>query len=469
GIAIAISSETGSDPAPRTIPESLKDKPNIVFIMCDALRADHLGCYGYPHAETPVLDSLAESAIRFHDAYAQASWTKPSTATLFTALYPSGHKTYLKPDVLPDDVTTVAEVFQSAGYHTIGFPNNINISPSFNFDQGFTDYIYLAPDYFFGANESTSKLTYYAILRKVREGFLVSSKYPRHYYQEAAIVNQHAIDYIVRHGNTDRFFLYLHYMEPHDPFFVHPFNGVGYARVTMPNPDPSWAEAFRAAYDQEIAYMDHRIGELFDALKAQKLWDNTVILVTADHGEEFYDHLGWWHGTSLYQELIRIPMIIKLHAEAAEIRPPTVRLDRARHIDVAPTLLGLAELPAPETMSLGRNLFAVGEDILRDITVFAEEDHEGNVLSAFIEGPWKVITANEGNPRGLAEDELYRLDIDPLEKQNRTTVEPDVLHTMKSGLELSRYSAMTGAVERQTKTLSEDEISKMRELGYIQE
>lgn len=468
-----IAALTGGHSAPAAsgepIPETLADKPNIILIMCDALRADHLGSYGYPHADTPVLDALAEKNIRFHDAYSQSSWTKPGTANMFTAMYPSGHKTYLKPDILPDDVITLAEVLNDAGYYTVGFPNNINISPSFNFGQGFDEYTYLAPDYFFGAGESTSKLTYYSILRKIREGFLVKSKYPQHYYQEAAVVNAHVADYLDRRGTSDRFFLYLHYMEPHDPFFQHPFNGVGYARVNMPNPDPSWADEFLAAYDQEITYMDSKIGELFDMLKSKGLWDNTIILVTADHGEEFFDHQGWWHGTTLYQELIRIPMIFKLHARAAEIRPPTVRLDRARQIDIPPTLLGLSEIPAPSTMKLGRNLFAHGEDIHRDITVFAEENHEGNVLSAYIEGPWKVIRANPGNPRGLAPEELYRLDLDPLEHDNRARTDPEMLETMNTGLDTAKKTARTGEVERQVKQLSEDEIQKMRELGYIQE
>jgi arylsulfatase A-like enzyme len=257
-------------------------------------------------------------------------------------------------------------------------------------------------------------------------------------------------------------------MEPHDPFFKHPFNGIGYARVTMPNPDPSLAEEMRVTYSGEVTYMDRRMGELFDYLKKAGLWDKTLVLVTADHGEEFYDHGGWWHGLTLYQEQIHIPMIFKLDNANGRNKPPTTRFDKARHVDIAPTLLGLARIPVPGTMIPGRDLFGYGEDIHRDITVFAEEDHEGNILSAYIDGSWKILRANPDNPRGLPEEELYRLDIDPRERDNRASHEPEIFSDMDEGLRAAREAALTGAVERRVRELTDDELHKMRELGYIQ-
>jgi uncharacterized protein (TIRG00374 family) len=453
---------------PTGIPDTVSDKPNIMLIVCDALRADHIGVYGAFDADTPTMDSLAENSIRFHNSYANASWTKPSIATMFTSMYPSAHNTFLKPDVLPDDVITIAEALQQAGYYTVGYPNNINVTAGFGFDQGFDEYHYMSPDYFFFANATNSRLTYYSILRLVRERILVDTKYPQHYYQEAAVINESVREYLDRRGRDDRFFIFMHYMEPHDPFFIHPFNGEGYARVSMPNPDPSLAEDMRLAYAGEVTYMDQRMGELFDYLKQNGLWDDTIILVTADHGEEFYDHGGWWHGLTLYQEQIHIPFIVKLDERNARHIPPTVRFDNARHVDIAPTLLGLARLPTPDSMRPGRNLFGYGEDIHRDITVFAEEDHEGNILSAYIDGQWKVIRANPGNPRGLPEKELFRLDIDPFERNNLAPYETDTFARMDKSRREAAEAAATGAVERQIRELSDDEIQKMRELGYIQ-
>jgi len=455
-------SSTESSPV---IPEQLESAPNVVLIMCDALRADHLGIYGYAEAETPVLDQFAEKGVRFHHAYAQSSWTKPGTATIFTGLYPSGHNTYLKPDILPDSVETVAEVFQKAGYHTFGLPNNINISPGFNFGQGFDEYAYLSPDYFFGASESSSQLTYYSILRLIRERFIFKSKYPENYYQEAKVVNEYVDEYLSQRGEKERFFMYLHYMDPHDPYFRHPFNGVGYARVEMPNPDPSMAEEFVTAYDEEITYLDTRLGELFDNLKKRKLWDNTVICITADHGEEFYEHKGWWHGTTLYQEQIRIPMIFKLQSSKQK---SDVRLDNARHIDICTTLLSLSGIPTPDSMMFGRNLFGPSNQNSRNWTVYAEEDHEGNIISSWINGQWKYIQANQENPRGLAEQELYRLDIDPYEKRNQSR-NTDRINIMQQELLNAEKEASSNAAERQVKEIDSAELEKMKALGYVSE
>jgi len=447
------------------IPDHLQTAPNVILIMCDALRADHVGCYGYPAAQTATIDKLADDGVRFHHAYSQSSWTKPGTASIFSGLYPSGHNAVLKPDLLPDSVITVAEVFQGAGYYTVGFPNNINISPSFNFGQGFEEYPYLAPDYFFHASESSSQLSYYSIFRLIRERFLVKSKYPQHYYQEAKIVHQHAMEYIDRRGINDRFFMYLHYMEPHDPYFKHPFNGVGYARVDMPDPDPSWADTFIDTYDGEITYMDRWLGSLFDELKRRKLWDNTIVLLTADHGEEFFDHDGWWHGTTLYQEQIAIPIIFKLpHGRESG----TVRLDNARQIDLAPTLLALCKIPSPDSMNFGRNLFGPLNSQNRQWQVFSE-NHEGNILSSLIDGSKKYITANIDNPRGLATEELYRLDIDPYESRNLVKEESEGLSDLRAKHHLAMIEAAKDAVKKEQKQIGEDELERMKALGYIQE
>jgi len=448
------------------IPEHLESVPNVILIMCDALRADHLGCYGYPKAQTSEIDELAEQGVRFHSAYSQSSWTKPSTATIFSGMYPSGHNTYLKPDILPDSVTTIAEQFQKAGYYTIGFPNNINISPGFNFGQGFEEYTYLSPDYFFFASESSSELTYYSILRLIRERFLFSSKHPNHYYQKADIVHNHVIDYLDQRGSKEKFFMYLHYMEPHDPYFQHPFNGVGYARVEMPNPDPSMVGEFLSAYDQEITYLDHWLGKLFKDLKQRKLWDNTIILLTSDHGEEFYDHNGWWHGTTLYQEQISIPIIFKLPSGHLN---GSIRLDNARHIDIAPTLLSLCGIPKNANMEFGRNLFNPANSQSKDWDVLAEENHEGNIISSYIKGSHKHIKTNKDNPRGLPEEELFRLDIDRYEDNNLMDQNPSILSQMQDDHQTAVTEAGQHAVKREKKKISAEELEKMKALGYVSE
>ena len=145
-----------SEPPPAAIANghAAADAPNVILIMVDTLRADHLSCYGYRAIRRRTSTRSPPTALRYAHMFAQASWTRPSVATILTGLYPSSHGAIHKADMLPDRVETLAEVLAKGGYHTAGFPNNINVSPAFNFEQGFAEYHYLAPDLFFCADEA---------------------------------------------------------------------------------------------------------------------------------------------------------------------------------------------------------------------------------------------------------------------------------------------------------------------------
>ncbi len=182
----------------------------------------------------------------------------------------------------------------------------------------------------------------------------------------------------------------------------------------IPNPDASLADKYRAAYDGEIAYLDGQLARLFDGLKASGLYDRCVIVLTADHGEEFHEHGGWWHGTTLYDEQITVPLIVK---------PPrggqtgVVNDAIVSSLDVAPTILSLAGVPAPDTM-IGKALgLTAGAPGPRDHS-FAEQDLEGNILQAFRSEDWKLIQANPGNPRGLPPRQLFAIAKDPHEQND---------------------------------------------------
>src|SRR2546423_1391430 len=123
--------------------------PNVVLIMVDTLRADHLSCYGSTAVKTPHIDALAADGLRWTNAFSQASWTRPSVATILTGLYPSSHGAIHKADILPNRIDTLAEVLQRGGYRTVGFPNNANVSQAFNFQPGLDEFHYPAPDFFF--------------------------------------------------------------------------------------------------------------------------------------------------------------------------------------------------------------------------------------------------------------------------------------------------------------------------------
>jgi arylsulfatase A-like enzyme len=401
----------------RSASPAAKDHPNVILIIADTLRADVLGVFGAgPHA-TPGLDRFAGDAVRFMNTYSQSTWTRPSIATILTSLYPSVHGTMHKMDAMPDDVTTLAEAFRAKGYWTAGFVSNINVAPVFNFQQGFDEYTYLPPNFYFGASDSAARLAIYKGLRVLHERFFRQRIYFYHYYQDANIVDAAVLQWLEQRPPTP-FFLLIHYMDPHDPYFEHPYNGHGVARVIDPDPAPARKNELRALYTRDVAYLDQYLDHLFSQLKALGLYDESVIVLTADHGEEFQDHGGWWHGTSLYQEQVHVPLLVK---RAREPRAGAAESRIARSLDIAPTVMAAAGLTIPASFE-GRDLFAAPAP--ESEPLFAEEDFEGNVLASLRVGAWKVITANPANPRGLKPVELYNLSEDPNERHDRSADEP---------------------------------------------
>ena len=434
--------------------------PSAILVIADTLRADHMAAYGATDVETPALDRLAADGIVFENAFANSSWTRPSIATILTSLYPASHSVMHKTDLLPDAVETLAEVMRAGGYPTAGFVTNINVAPSFNFEQGFDSYRYLAPDFFFGATDSGSKLALYGGMRLVRERFLSKKKWVENYYQDAHTVNDSSLPWLGDQSEQP-FFALIHYMDPHDPYFEIPYNGHGVARVDTPNPGPSRAGELRDLYVSNVEYMDGFMAALIDRLEAAGVYDDTVIVFTSDHGEEFYEHGGWWHGTTLYEEQIHVPLIVKLPGGTrAGTRSDTL----AGLVDVMPTLLSAVGLECPAACQ-GRDLLGSGPQAK---AVYAEEDHEGNVLESVRTNDWKLVVANEGNPRGLAPAELYNLADDPKERKNLAATAPDRVAALQVDLETLRQIAAAGAVSGVAGELDDAAKERLRALGYIQ-
>jgi arylsulfatase A-like enzyme len=422
----------------RPAPPAAAGKPNLMLVVVDTLRADAVEPFGPAAGTTPAVARLASDGVAFERTYAQSSWTRPSIASILTGQYPSRHGAVHKMDILPEAATTLAEVLRAAGYWTAAFVNNINVAPVFNFQQGFDEYVYLEPEFYFGATDSAAKLAIYKGLRLARERFFGRRMYFQHYYQDAQVVNRRVLGWLDEKP-PEPFFLLVHYMDPHDPYFEIPYTGRGVARVMHPSPPPESAAELRELYRQEVRYLDDALHVLFDRLRGSGLYERTAIVLTADHGEEFQEHGGWWHGTTLYEEAIRVPLIIKpVQGRDRGLRRP----DPARTIDIAPTLLAAAGVAAPPGVQ-GGDLFNghVTEPL------YAEEDLEGNRLAAIQVGDWKLITANADNPRGLEPLELYNLAADPGERTNLAGREA----TRARGLldELARFTDhVTGQTRR---------------------
>jgi arylsulfatase A-like enzyme len=460
--ATALAPRTPSPRAPRTeLPSGLAGRPNVVLVVVDTLRADHLGAYGDRRGLTPNIDAFARQATAYQ-TYGQSSWTKPSFATIFTSLYASSHGAMSKTAVLPESAVTLAEVLRDGGYTTAGFVSNINLAPSFNFDKGFVEYHYLAPDYLLGARESSSKLVLYSLVRKVWFT-LDKSRVVNQYYQDSRTVNRAVFDWLEK-NRGDRFFLLVHYMDPHDPYFEHPYDGVAIARVENPNPSPALGARMKELYAGDVKYMDESFGELVTTLRRLGLYDDTALIVAADHGEEFQEHGGWWHGTTLYDEQIHVPLIVKWPRGAA---PPATAAPgaQARLLDLAPTIAAIAGL-APAKGWQGADL---GGGIPDGRPVFAEEDHEGNVLTAVRTPTEKLIRANPGNPRGLAPEEMYDLASDPREKRNLATADPAGTARLASLMaELNEVAAGQAVASSGEVKLDQATKERLRALGYAQ-
>ena len=448
-------------------PAALAGQPNLILVMVDTLRADHLSCYGGEHAvETPNLCRIASDGGTRFAGFSHASWTKPATATLLTSLVPTSHQAMSKTAALPGEIETLAESLRGHGYTTGGIVSNTNLTEAFGFAQGFDEYQYLGPDYLFGAQESSSKLVLYQILRRVYFMAVPGLRFGD-FYQDSAVVNGHAFDFLDRHRDS-RFFLFLHYMDPHDPYFRHPYDGHGIARAANQHPAPGMAREMHDLYKGEIAYLDASFGRLLERLEALGLYEDSVIVLTADHGEEFLDHGGFWHGLTLYDEQIHVPLLVKWRG-GERLAPPEAFASPARLIDVAPTLLARAGARTPAAMQgldLAGDLAARSESAR---LVFAEENHEGNVLRAVRSARWKWIEANEGNPRGVAPLELFDVSVDPRERENLVEREPGTVAELRRHADGQALAARQGQVgEAKAAAISDEERASLCALGYLQ-
>jgi len=470
-------------PEPSTFsPARQADGPNIILVVIDTLRADYLKLYDpAARAVTPRIEAFAEDAVLYDKGFSQASWTKASFGTIWTGMYPECHTAVTKTASLPQAVETVSELLLEGGYYTQGFSNNPNITSIFGYGQGYVNYVDLKPSHLFGAGDSAARLSMYEVLRLVREK--VKDKLPDRlaflkrigideYYQPGDAVRAIAHDWLDNNDVPEGvpFKLFVHFMDPHDPYRAPEDPTGGYGRKRLgENPDPEiFKERFQDAYIGEIEFLDEQLGLFFDGLKARGLYDDSLIIVTADHGEEFCEHGGWWHGQTLYEEQIRVPMLIKLPGNE---RGGERNIFLARNLDLAPTMLHFANLPIGEMMQ-GQSLFDA-ENRHTNATIgysYAENNFEGIVLQSVRTVDSKLILANEGNKRELEAREFYDVGNDPLEQVNLSgensfaAIEAELFEAIDQYLLICEE----GAVEPEAVTdMSPELLDQLESLGYL--
>ncbi len=455
------------------------DGPNVVFVTVDTLRADGLSCYGYPRPTSPFLDSLAESGTRFADPVAAAAWTKPATGTIFTGLYPSRHGALYHGSSLqlPEGERTMAEAFRQAGYVTAGFVSNPNVKAVFDFDRGF--------DVFFDSPvEDTLTL---ACIRDTWFGRslmeLLRHQFNWKYENDVRQMNRHVEGWLAKNGD-ERFFLYVHYIDPHIPY----------------DPPSPWREEFaqdhgfvtfekrkelvgRDLYDAEVRYTDVGLEELVATLKDAGVWDNTMFVLTSDHGEEFFEHEVLGHGFSLFQPVVQVPLIF----HGAGIPPGRVVEEPVQILDVPATVAELAGIAraeeGPVSFGDGESFAAAfeNEDWKPERLYYLENefgqghsDHRAFVFSGVRQGRWKLVLTEQNaffpveNPENDSEA-LYDLLNDPGETVN-LIADPayrDVIEELLAKLqEHGEFLFDTGFRDIEPATLTPEIQANLEALGY---
>ena len=345
-------------------------KLNVIIIVLDTVRQDHLSLYGYDRDTSPNLKKLAKDSTVFYNAYSNSSWTIPSHASLFTGLFPIVHQTTQEDWKLNGRLKTLAEVLSDNGYETLGIIGNAMLRKGTGFNRGFSRYY------------ETWKAPYKIIDEKGKK----IEKHP------ALSIFKKVLD--VR-DNKKPFFTFINLMEPHSPYnSSHQFYNRFISDRTTKIEDNMWRlyfagrKSFSKAeikhlnelYDAELLYVDYLLGEMIDYLKKEDLWDNTVFIVTADHGENISDHNMMDHVFSLYESTIKIPLIVhypKLFSPDSRDYSP-VQLT-----DIFPTILKITGIGTDKYPSNGKSLIERGK---KERVLFSEYYYPKQALKALGDG-----------------------------------------------------------------------------------
>lgn len=458
-VAFALRAQAGDDDLPDGNPQPKRlAGGGVILVVVDTLRADVLGAYGgsdhRAEPPSPHFDALAAHGRLYQDASAQASWTRPAVATLLTSRHVSGHDTMSKAAILPVELPTIATELGKVGVKSGAVVTNYNLEEAYGFSRGFDEFSYLAPARYLGAPARANRLAAYNVYRLLRERLFKSARESRHFYRDARTVNAAGMEILDRIGDSS-FFLWLHYMEPHDPYFD--IEGSSYAKVSDPHPPPAWADRMRQAYRDDVRRFDEALGGLLDAIEARGISERTTVIVVADHGEEFAEHGGYYHGATLYEEQLHVPLLI-----AGPGVTPGVDTELAQQIDIAPTVLARFAVNPPASWE-GRDLLGGTEP---PVSTLAEENHEGNVLASVRQGDMKLILANQDNPRGLQPEELFNLAEDPGETRNLAGADPAVAELRDELLAL-KTAAKSVAAEAAEVEMNDERRAELRSLGYI--
>jgi len=449
--------------------------PNIVFILIDTLRADRLGLYGHKEGLSPAIDSVGAEGVTFDSTVAQSPWTQPSIASLFCSRYPAVHKVLSlklaqamrwgraqKMAVFTDSFTTLAETLRDNGYETAGFIANFLMSSYYGFAQGFDFY---------------ADMPY----RNQQVGDVSGN-----------VLNKEAITWLRRRKTRKPFFLYMHYMDVHGPYYSRPQfheplfaqvekmpakrklsdkqkRALGYLTtkqaapiITRYNKLADYLEFWSAFYDAGVREQDQHIAEFITDLKDMDLWDDSYVVITADHGEELQEHGYWSHGYSLYHTELHVPLI--MHRPG--VLPAGKRIkETVRLIDIMPTLLDQLDMPAASGMQ-GRSLKDViaGTPPAKPVPAFSEGVKDGPKKKSLYLGDWKLIVTP-----GEKTHELYNIADDPMEQKNVYARYPVRARELAGLLQeqMERNHRLGLKTDAKKIPLTPEQYEQLKSLGYV--
>ena len=419
-------------------------KPNIIILSIDTLRADHLHCYGYPHNTSPNIDGFAEENVLFEFAYTPIPKTSAAFCSMMTGLHPFIHKCLPNRGTIRADLTTLAEALKGNGYQTTAVVDNANLAKSYQFNQGFDEYVEV-----WNKTEIKAESTPY-ITRKTLE-FLESPP-----------------------GKP--FFFWANYIEPHTPYippaaYVKPMPPGRDIRTVKPGMIAGNNVVIRSSnrhdegyhtslYDGAVRYVDSEIGRILTAFKASPLSKNTILIITADHGEDLGEHNFFFnHGPLTFNAASRVPMIIHWPGKPARRVRRTVSI-----MDVTPTILQSLEINPPEYPMQGKNLFT--HRTQRNLILFGMLGTHG-----VVSGHYHYVQVHKKLQRQLGLDPAYIFHIlkDPYERENRIEEFRNLANTLSK--RYKAYFGQHGYLKRKGNTtepkLTEKEKKSLKTLGYL--
>ncbi|MBU0719369.1 MAG: sulfatase [Planctomycetes bacterium] len=441
--------------------------PNVILISVDTLRLDHLGCYGYGRDTSPFIDRLASEGVLFENHISSTSWTLPAHAALFTSLSDSVHGCTDADRVLQDKHITLAERFADAGYETAGFFSGPYLHPAFGLGQGFDLY---------------QNCTSYRQVIDARppSDWVEGDDMARMAQADitSPTVYQAVSSWLAGHGES-KFFMFIHLFDVHqdftppppydtmfDPDYDGSFTGKDFfynklVNADMPERD---LEHLLALYDGEIAWTDYHIKKIVEELDRRGLLASSIIALTSDHGTEFFEH-GWkGHRMTLYDEVVRIPLVIRYPARLAG----GVRVaEQTRSIDVGPTLLELAGLRAPEDV-MGHSLLAAasGDELAFDNLALTELFSVGRNMRSVRTIQWKFI-------HDRVNDDGYYFDLidDPRELRAVRNFSPSIKREISTSFAraLATLSAFSARLEATAEgsDIPPEVLAQLKSLGYV--